>query len=136
MRKQRDKLINEVDEKRELQNQYNKLDEAYKDQAQEISNFKHRISELSMGIDEKQENTLKLEESLEIQKRREQINDDTLTKLQTELLELRQDDKLDNEIEKFPIDKLKNFQKDYENINNSLKMFNDIVELQKNKKKN
>lgn len=66
MRKQRDKLINEVDEKRELQNQYNKLDEAYKDQAQEISNFKHRISELSMGIDEKQENTLKLEESLEI----------------------------------------------------------------------
>lgn len=64
MRKQRDKLINEVDEKRELQNQYNKLDDAYKDQAQEISNFKHRISELSMGIEEKQENISKLEESL------------------------------------------------------------------------
>jgi predicted nuclease with TOPRIM domain len=63
MRKQRDKLINEIDEKRELQAQYNKLDEAYKDQAQEISNFKHRISELSMGIEEKQENIAKNQDS-------------------------------------------------------------------------
>jgi len=112
MRKQRDKLINEVDEKRELQQQYNKLDDAYKDQAQEISNFKHRISELSMGIEEKQENLSKLEESLDMYKKREQRNDDESTKLDTELLELRSDDKLDLEIEKFPIDKLKNFQKD------------------------
>jgi hypothetical protein len=35
-----------------------------------------------------------------------------LTKLETELKELRSDDKLDVEIEKFPIDKLKSFQKD------------------------
>lgn len=65
MRKQRDKLINEIDEKRELQAQYNKLDEAYKDQAQEISNFKHRISELSMGIEEKQENIAKNQDNYE-----------------------------------------------------------------------
>lgn len=38
MRKQRDKYINESEEKKELQIQHTKLDEAYKDQAQEISN--------------------------------------------------------------------------------------------------
>jgi len=59
-----------------------------------------------------------------------------LTKIQTELLELRQEDKLDVEIEKFPVDKLKNFQKDYEKINDSLRMFNEIVERYKNMKKN
>lgn len=112
MRKQRDKLINECDEKRELQSQYNKLDEAQKDQAQEISNFKHRISELSMGIEEKQENIAKNEEMHEILKSKEYYNDDNLTKLHTELTELRSNDKLDVEIEKFPIEKLKNFQKD------------------------
>jgi len=36
-----------------LQHQHGKLDEAYKDQAQDISNFKHRITELNMGIEEK-----------------------------------------------------------------------------------
>lgn len=89
-----------------------------------------------MGIEEKQENISKLEESLENLKRKEQINDDTLTKIQAELMELRQEDKLDVEIEKFPVDKLKNFQKDYEKINDSLKCFNEIVERYKNMKKN
>jgi len=112
MRKQRDKLINEVDEKRELQNQYNKLDDAYKDQAQEISNYKHRISELSMGIEEKQENISKLEESLTHLKRKEVLSDDLMSKITVELNELRSTDQLDLEIEKFPIEKLKNFQKD------------------------
>lgn len=53
MRKQRDKHQNENEEKKELQHQHGKLDEAQKDQAQDISNFKHRITELNMGIEEK-----------------------------------------------------------------------------------
>lgn len=53
MRKQRDKHYNENEEKKELQHQHGKLDEAQKDQAQDISNFKHRITELNMGIEEK-----------------------------------------------------------------------------------
>jgi len=65
-----------------------------------------------MGIEEKQENIAKNEEMHEILKSKEYYNDDNLTKLHTELTELRSNDKLDVEIEKFPIEKLKNFQKD------------------------
>lgn len=35
-----------------------------------------------------------------------------MSKITVELQELRSDDKLDVEIEKFPLEKLKNFQKD------------------------
>lgn len=65
-----------------------------------------------MGIEEKQENIAKNEEILQSLKIKEAEKDDQLTKLETELKELRSEDKLDNEIEKFPIDKLKSFQKD------------------------
>jgi len=87
MRKQRDKYINENEEKKELQIQHTKLDEAYKDQAQEISNYKHRSSELIMGIEEKSESMDNLEVQVTRLKTKETVNDEQITRLKTELEE-------------------------------------------------
>lgn len=112
MRKQRDKFINESEEKKELQIQHTKLDEAYKDQAQEISNYKHRISELVMGIEEKRESLTTLDEETHKLKNQVNVNEDSITKLETELAELKQNDKLDSAMEQMPLEKLKTY---YEN---------------------
>lgn len=107
MRKQRDKYINEHAEKNELQLQHSKLDEAYKDQAQEISNYKHRTSELKMGIEEKKESLSSLVNDVSELKEKLQKSEDDLIKLRTEVNELENNDKLDKAIDELPIEKLK-----------------------------
>jgi len=108
MRKQRDKYYNENEEKKELQHQHCKLDEAYKDQAQEISNFKHRITELLMGIEEKNDSIETLVKANSALEGDETICEDMITRLTTEHAELTKKDKLDAEIEKLDVGKLLN----------------------------
>jgi len=106
MRKQRDKFYNENEEKKELQHQHCKLDEAYKDQAQEISNFKHRITELMMGIEEKNDSIETLVKDNSDLTSQESTCEDMITRLTTEHIELSKKDRLDSEIEKMDVGKL------------------------------
>lgn len=93
-----------------MQIQHQKLDEAYKDQAQEISNYKHRTSELIMGIEEKKEALTTLLNEVKRLGDREVKNEELITKLETEHAELQKNDKLDKAIEQLPVEKLKTYQ--------------------------
>lgn len=89
-----------------MQHQHCKLDEAYKDQAQEISNFKHRITELTMGIEEKNDSIESLVKDNTELTSLESCCEDNITRLTTEHIELSKKDRLDSEIEKMDVGKL------------------------------
>jgi len=63
-----------------------------------------------MGIEEKQESLHSLDLEVKKLKHKEVVNEDLITKLKTELEELKQNDKLDKAIDLMPIDKLKTYQ--------------------------
>lgn len=60
-----------------------------------------------MGIEEKNESMSNLDADVKKLKNKEFNNEELLTKLETELDELKQNDKLDKAIELMPIEKLK-----------------------------
>lgn len=63
-----------------------------------------------MGIEEKRESLLALEAEVAKLKKSELGNEEAITKLDTELDELRQNDKLDKAIEQMPLEKLNMYQ--------------------------
>mmetsp|Transcript_6103 Transcript_6103/g.12953 ORF Transcript_6103/g.12953 Transcript_6103/m.12953 type:complete len:94 (+) Transcript_6103:1173-1454(+) len=80
-----------------------------------------------MGIEEKNESLSTLEAEVTKLNEREVYNEELITKLETELAELRNNDKLDKAMEQMPLEKLKTYYENYNKVQTNLKSFNDVI---------